>query len=78
MDTIVFFIVYGFIVLWMAAWVWAIWRWAADILYGLNRTRPLNETAWLIAMSALYALLALIPLFVFLLFRARFEATFPG
>lgn len=73
-TTILLFILFGFIVLWMAAWVWAIWRWSADILYGLNR----QSTIYDVLRSAGYALLALLPLFVLAFFWSEFNATLPG
>jgi hypothetical protein len=75
MDVIVFYIVYGFLVVWSVAWTWAFFRISSDVLVGMiNGVFTFRETVW----SAACALLALIPLFVALLFWARFQATFPS
>lgn len=76
--TVIKFALFGFVVLWMLAWVWMLWRWSFDILYGLKRGTPFNDVVWTIATSALYALIALLPLYVALLFWSEFSAAFPA
>lgn len=76
--TLLKFALFGFIVLWMLAWAWTLWRWSFDILYGLKRGMAINDVAWSIATSAWYAFCALLPLFFALAAWSEFNAALPG
>jgi hypothetical protein len=78
MEQIAMFILFGFIVLFMLAWVWAIWRWSSDALHGLKRGATMDTNLRIIAWAALYALLALIPLFIAAVFWNDLMAVMPS
>lgn len=76
--TVIKFALFGFVVLWMLAWSWMLWRWSFDILYALKRGTALNDVVWSIMTSAWYAFCALLPLFFALLVWSEFNAAFPA
>lgn len=74
MNAIIFYIVYGFIVVWALAWLWAFFRIASDTLVGMiDGVFTLRGLGW----SAFCALLALIPLAIAALFWAHFLEVLP-
>ncbi len=74
MNNVILFIVYGFVVVWALAWLWAFFRIASDTLVGMiDGVFTLRGLGW----SAFCALLALIPLFIAALFWDRFIGVLP-
>jgi hypothetical protein len=75
MENIIMFVAFGIIVLWAIAWLIAFVSISYTTLSGMiGSVFTLRGIGW----SLFCAALALIPLFVILLLRARFEATYPG
>jgi hypothetical protein len=74
-DTIIFYIVWGFIFMWSLAFIWAFFRISSDTLSGMiNGTFTLPGIGW----SAFCAVLALIPLWIALWAWARWPGYWPG
>jgi hypothetical protein len=73
-SNLMLFLLYGFILLWALAWLWAFWRIASDTLVGMiNGVFTLRGLGW----SALCALLALIPLWIAALVWSEFLGVLP-
>ena len=72
---ILFYIAYGFVILWSGAWLWAFWRIASDTLVGMiNGEFTLRGLGY----SAFCASLGVIPLWVICLLWSEFLGVLPS
>jgi hypothetical protein len=75
-NNLAFYVVFGLIVAWSLAWLWALFRASSDLLYTMIIGGKFNLRD--LGYSLLCALLALIPLAVVLIFRDEFQSNIPS